>query len=107
MSDYEHSSGDVDDYETIQALKSELAQVRKKLAEAVAQKDEEIAELKKAEEVHSTMYGEKEDERLALVEALRAVYALAGEDKQVAKIMESYLDKTYFRNLSIALGAYQ
>ena len=38
------------------------------------------------------MYSEKEDERIGLAEALRAVYAIAGEDIQVKKIVEQALD---------------
>ena len=37
------------------------------------------------------MYSEKEGEKLELVEALRAVYALAGEDEQVRKVIDTAL----------------
>ena len=39
-------------------------------------------------DVNQGMYADRCDDNLALCEALRAVFALAGEDKQIARIVE-------------------
>ena len=41
------------------------------------------------------MYSAKEDEKLRLKEALRAVYALAGENPEVRRIVNDALDEDY------------
>ena len=46
---------------------------------------------KAARSVCEGMYAAKEDEKLRLKEALRAVYALAGEDPEVRKIINDAL----------------
>lgn len=45
-------------------------------------------------EVLEGMYSDKCDDVLTLQEALRAVYALAGEDQEIAKICNDALTKT-------------
>lgn len=46
-----------------------------------------------ARSVCEGMYAEKEDEKLRLKEALRAVYALAGENPEVRKIINDAMDE--------------
>jgi hypothetical protein len=44
-----------------------------------------------AREVCEGLYWDRTRDNLALCEALRAVYALAGQDKQIAKIIQDAL----------------
>lgn len=46
-----------------------------------------------ARSVCEGMYSAKEDEKIRLKEALRAVYAIAGEDPAVRKIINEALDE--------------
>ena len=46
-----------------------------------------------ARSVCEEMYSAKEDEKLRLKEALRAVYALAGENPEVRRIINTALDE--------------
>ena len=48
-----------------------------------------------ARSVCEGMYSAKEDEKLRLKEALRAVYALAGENPEVRRIVNDALDEDY------------
>lgn len=53
--------------------------------------DDEAGE--SARSVCEGMYAAKEDEKLKLKEALRAVYALAGEDPEVRKVIHEALNE--------------
>lgn len=44
-----------------------------------------------AEQVCDAIYQERTDDNLALCEALRAIYALCGEDEQIVKIINDAL----------------
>ena len=46
-----------------------------------------------AKDVCEGIYGDRVDSNLGLVEALRAVYALVGQDKQVRKIIEDAIEE--------------
>lgn len=46
-----------------------------------------------ARSVCEGMYAVKEDEKIRLCDALRAVYALAGENKEVRRIINEALDE--------------
>lgn len=61
------------------------------LAKMPREHDGECATDKYTRSVCEGMYSEKVGEKLELVEALRAVYAIAGEDYHVGQIIETAL----------------
>jgi hypothetical protein len=53
----------------------------------------ECATDESARDVCEGMYHDRARDNLALCEALRAVYALAGENKEIARIVHDAIDK--------------
>lgn len=54
---------------------------------------QECLDDKYAKDVCDGIYGDRVDSNLGLVEALRAVYALVGQNKQVRKIIEDAIQE--------------